>query len=184
MGLIVVDGWFVVCRMTSTVKRKLANAKFGGGTATWGRGTSGAYFEIVGLAAHYDKIQSDLDYDTNWKEFNVWSKGCGPSIQVRKTARCDLNCNPNSTAFGEGYDFLEIPDTITPTELDARAISLFILHEPGAFEEGELLVEIVDSAHPLQCEIAEIDDYVNNFHNNRTDDSAFVLLRDILGKWE
>ena len=79
---------------------------------------------------------------------------------------------------------MEIPDTIIPTELDAKEISLFILHEPGAFEEGELLVEIVDSDHPLQCEIAEIDDYVNNFHNNSTDDSAFVLLRDILGKWE
>ncbi len=179
-----VDGWFVVCRMTSTVKRKLANAKFGGGSAKWGGAISGAYFEIVGLSGHYDKIQSDLDYDTTWKDFNVWSRGCGPSIQVKRTSRCRLNCSPSSPAFGEGYDFLEIPDTIIPTELDAKEISLFILHEPGAFEEGELLVEIVDSDHPLQCEIAEIDDYVNNFHNNSTDDSAFVLLRDILGKWE
>ena len=181
LGSEMADGWFVVYKMTPSVKERVAKASFGGDRTRWPRST-GQYIEISHLdAADYTIIETDLAYGDDWKEFDIWSKSCGSgSLEICEGGRNPFTVHPRSSALTEGLDFLGVTDAITTAELEAKEITLFILHEPDELEFDELLVELVDSANPLGCGIQEIDDFVNNFHNG-DDPSAFVKLRDILG---
>jgi len=173
--------WLVASKLNNTDKKRIADKMFGGGTAKWG-GIRGSYIELVGLeTAEESQIQQDLGYDDDWKQFTVWSNSCGSgTLAFTVGTRYPCTCDPRSTALHNGFNFLGIIGSISPSALEAKKITLLIIHDNEGLGKDEIVVELVDDTNPLDCGIQEIDDWVNDFHSSG-DPVLFVELRELLG---